>query len=395
MTRAQRQFPKSRRGFTLIELLVVISIIAVLISLIAPAVQSARKAARNLECLNNLKNLGLAIANFSTANNARLPALESGPIDIDGNGASSTAEVQAAGYGWPVALLQYLDRSDLYREFQGASGTGTYYISVDEWTALGGTGPTGSGQVPNASPDLRQWLKVFTCPDDQNNHRRPLGLSYAANMGFVPEALWGSDNPYAGTAANIHHVYNTDYDGSGAVGTNDGLTARASGVFWRNAYGNSVTLDDISNGDGMAQTIFLAENNQAGNWISRDADYIGFGIPLAAALGSGPSGTDNGAVGVGTAPIPSSASLALGATYKVYNPTAGSPYHGEFNYNPNANRGSAPRPSSSHSGTVNFLFGDGGARPLNVSINTGVYTQLMSWDGQRRGQGVVNESSYR
>src|SRR5579883_2247375 len=54
-----------RRGFTLIELLVVIAIIAVLIALLLPAVQAAREAARRAQCVNNLKQLGLAIHNYN------------------------------------------------------------------------------------------------------------------------------------------------------------------------------------------------------------------------------------------------------------------------------------------------------------------------------------------
>jgi len=63
----------TRRGFTLIELLVVIAIIAVLIALLLPAVQAAREAARRAQCVNNLKQIGLAMHNYQSSNNCLPP----------------------------------------------------------------------------------------------------------------------------------------------------------------------------------------------------------------------------------------------------------------------------------------------------------------------------------
>ena len=113
-----------------------ISIIAVLIALITPAVQSARAAARRTQCQNNLKNIALAVRNAANADTERVPLLHTN------------------GFPWTVELLPYLDQSAIAREWRGG----------------------------NRNPDLT--ISVFRCPDDPINGQAPGGLSYVANAGF-------------------------------------------------------------------------------------------------------------------------------------------------------------------------------------------------------------------
>jgi prepilin-type N-terminal cleavage/methylation domain-containing protein/prepilin-type processing-associated H-X9-DG protein len=108
-------FPRrNRRAFTLIELLVVIAIIAVLISLLLPAVQSAREAARRAQCTNNLKQLGLALANYESANGSYPMAFfwQWCP-STDANCAGSIGNA----YGPMVALLTYYEQGPLWNAY--------------------------------------------------------------------------------------------------------------------------------------------------------------------------------------------------------------------------------------------------------------------------------------
>jgi prepilin-type N-terminal cleavage/methylation domain-containing protein/prepilin-type processing-associated H-X9-DG protein len=130
-----------RAGFTLIELLVVIAIIAVLIALLLPAVQAAREAARRAQCVNNMKQLGLGLANYESANGTY-------PYGMARENCGPNCSFSPNGYyigsSLFVRMLPYLEQQPL---------ANAYNYSLINWTADNGTvGATG--------------LNVLWCPSD-------------------------------------------------------------------------------------------------------------------------------------------------------------------------------------------------------------------------------------
>lgn len=101
---------KLKHGFTLVELLVVIAIIGILIGLLLPAVQSVREAARRTQCLNNLRQIGLATINFHDSHRAFPPSRISSPRDVLFNrydGAES----------WFVRIMPFVEQNNLYQQW--------------------------------------------------------------------------------------------------------------------------------------------------------------------------------------------------------------------------------------------------------------------------------------
>ncbi|MDB5342509.1 MAG: hypothetical protein JWP89_886 [Schlesneria sp.] len=358
---------KLRRGFTLIELLVVISIIAVLASLIAPAVQSARRAARKLECLNNIRNCSLAIQNFASQNGGQLPPLQT---SMDVGTPTTTIAV-----GWPVSILPALDAGALYRSIKGTSSN----IS-------------GTAQAV--------WIPAFTCPDDQDSFRQPGGLSYVANSGFISSSIWGVVGG-DGAGSSYHDPCTLDW-GAGASGTSSATTAVivaklvananvevATGAMWRlptdggsgqglvrQAFSFQPSIDYIGTGDGTGNTLLLTENLNAGQWYGADVNSIGFGLRVDATGGVPAAGQ-----------FVSTSSLAT--TLDAYNLNT---YW--FINRPQQAGMSAPRPSSQHIGGVNVMMCDGSGKFVSENISKDVFAKLLTSNGVTYGEVTLNPSSY-
>jgi prepilin-type N-terminal cleavage/methylation domain-containing protein/prepilin-type processing-associated H-X9-DG protein len=201
-----------RRGFTLIELLVVIAIIAVLIALLLPAVQAAREAARRSQCVNNLKQLGLAIMNYES-NNGSLPP----------TAASTASPVPMGDFGMKTRLLPFMEQSAMFNSINF-----TY-----------------NGEAPNGQNDTLLSLKVnsLLCPSDGNIPTQ----TYASKAGLGTIAIG-----YGNYANNIGTIYRNN------GGSYDGPAYMLATTYNTNgAQGGPVTLATVT--DGTSNTAIWSE----------------------------------------------------------------------------------------------------------------------------------------
>ncbi len=242
---------RKNHGFTLIELLVVIAIMAILISLLLPAVQQAREAARRSQCKNNLKQMGLAIHNYHDAHTA-FPAGYYSFATPDGTG-PAWAEIDpttwdaSPGWGWSAMLLPYLDQAPLYNALNVNSAC---------W------------DVQNAA-SVRTKLPVFLCPSSSGGDEpftlldqagAPLskrgnqvvfGRShYVASHG--QESCWGECGASA-TGIIFDNIYMST---TRPVTINGDASRVADGPFYRNS---KTKFRNIT--DGTSNTIFLGEHS--------------------------------------------------------------------------------------------------------------------------------------
>jgi prepilin-type N-terminal cleavage/methylation domain-containing protein/prepilin-type processing-associated H-X9-DG protein len=359
-----------RRGFTLIELLVVIAIIAVLIALLLPAVQAAREAARRAQCSNNLKQLGLALHNYESANNI-FPSATIFNVNVPpctspgfGNGCQNTP--------WFLLMLPFIEQGPLYNSFNANIGMEGVQI-----------GPLPGGFIIQNTV-YQTKIASFQCPSDNQSTYALSGifqLPFSASKGNYG-VNWG----------------NLDY-GQGILGGK--FTAQPS-LWLQSPFGVSRSGNGPYNcriasvTDGTSNTVFVGEilqgatddirgvmwvdNAGAGSYMSRFTpngyqDYVGVINPWATLIGKLPfTNYDTIAcINCGTAAGTSPALAAGVASLCDSQPGQG------LGCNYTGSEGSEfSGARSRHPGGINALFGDGSVHFIKNSINALTWIQLGS-----------------
>ena len=220
-------FSCKRRGFTLIELLVVIAIIAILIALLVPAVQKVREAAARLQCQNNLKQIGLALQSYESANKA-LPLGNHG-----GNGGTY-------GYSWRLFILPYIDQGALYDLIDQ---------SKSSWSAA--MAPIDGKVIPafRCPSSTLPWVTIPLAPVGPI-YRDVQMVSYVGVAGGTAEAFAGSG-----------FIESRQTNGANTTGCCTGGNVTAGGVLVPN---QAIRFAAIT--DGTSNTLAVSEQS---DWLTQ------------------------------------------------------------------------------------------------------------------------------
>jgi prepilin-type N-terminal cleavage/methylation domain-containing protein/prepilin-type processing-associated H-X9-DG protein len=340
---------KSPRGFTLIELLVVIAIIAVLIALLLPAVQAAREAARRAQCVNNLKQMGLGIANYeSSIGSIPIGSFIDSPTDGSGS-CSGTRYYNVFEY-----IMPYAEQSNLYNGINFQSTSGEY--SVRNTTTLNNK------------------IATYICPSDLPNS--PLNPA----QGYIPTPQ-GSYAMCVGVKDVMSYTWSNYPTTCGFVDPD--------GVFGNNY---NYLFKDVT--DGLSNTIFLGEQsrflNEAPSAIGGSTlpNFMESWAMTGYFWGPGYYNDDRALCWAYVVPAINSPLQRYGI-YNIYSPSSIASLSTWYTY-PQALTYGTVGFRSLHPGGANFLFGDGSVKFLKATINPATYRAL----GTRAGGEVITADSY-
>jgi len=321
-------------------LLVAITIIGTLISMLLPAGQAAREAARRLQCSNNLKQIGLALHGYHTA----IGTFPAGYISAVGTG--GPADDRGPGWGWAALMLPYIEQGNLHDQIQFDKDIADPANAVVRTTSL----------------------PVFRCPSDDG-----------ATKTFAVDSLGDSgsySNPLKAPSGNPVLVAHSDYVGifgNPEITPDPGYLLPAAtyperspehqGMFYRNS---GVRIADVT--DGTSNTLFVGERCSNLAYATWTGAVTGGQVPakIPDTYGYGPEGS----------PV-----LILGHTGDVFD----IPPH-----TPNSSVNHVDDFWSYHPQGANFLFVDGSVTQINDTINPQIYWAL----GTKAGNEIIDGSKY-